>query len=100
MVGLVVVSTSVFAGVLLGAVAGYMGGWVDNIIMRLMDMLLAFPSLLLAIAITFVLGSGLFNAMLAISLVSVPSYARVVRASVLAARNLDYVEAANSMGAT
>ena len=100
MVGIVVVSTSVFAGVLLGAVAGYMGGWVDNVIMRLMDMLLAFPSLLLAIAITFVLGAGLFNAMLAIALVSVPSYARVVRASVLAARNLDYVEAAHSLGAT
>ena len=100
MVGLLVVSTSVFAGVLLGAVAGYVGGWVDNVIMRLMDMLLAFPSLLLAIAITFVLGSGLFNAMLAISLVSVPSYARVVRASVLAARNPDYVEAAHSLGAS
>lgn len=100
MVGLIVVSISVTIGVLLGATAGYVGGWVDNVIMRLMDMLLAFPSLLLAIAITFVLGSGLFNAMLAISLVSIPSYARVVRATVLAARNLEYVEAAHSLGAS
>lgn len=100
MVGILVVGLSVTIGTLLGALAGYTGGWVDNVIMRLMDMLLAFPSLLLAIAITFVLGSGLFNAMLAISLVSIPSYARVVRASVLATRNLDYVEAAHSLGAS
>ncbi len=100
MVGILVVGLSVTIGTVLGALAGYLGGWVDNLIMRLMDMLLAFPSLLLAIAITFVLGSGLFNAMLAISLVSIPSYARVVRASVLATRSLDYVEAAHSLGAS
>lgn len=99
-VGLIVVGISVTIGTLLGSIAGYVGGWTDNIIMRLMDLILAFPSLLLAIAITFVLGSGLFNAMLAISIVSIPSYARVVRSTVLAARNLDYVEAAHSLGAS
>ncbi|MCL4867525.1 MAG: ABC transporter permease [Anaerolineae bacterium] len=99
-VGLIVVGISVTIGTFLGSVAGYVGGWTDNIIMRLMDLILAFPSLLLAIAITFVLGSGLFNAMLAISIVSIPGYARVVRSTVLAARNLDYVEAAHSLGAS
>lgn len=99
-VGIVVVSVAVIAGTLLGAVAGFSGGWIDNLIMRIMDVLLAFPSLLLAIAITFVLGRGLTNTMMAIVVVSIPAYARVVRSTVLSAREMDYVQASNAIGAT
>lgn len=98
-VGIVVVSVAVIAGTLLGAVAGFSGGWIDNVIMRIMDVLLAFPSLLLAIAITFVLGRGLTNTMMAIVIVSIPAYARVVRSTVLSAREMDYVQASNAIGA-
>ena len=99
-VGFVVVTVAVIVGTLLGAVAGYMGGWLDNVIMRIMDVLLAFPSLLLAITITFVLGRGLINAMLAIAIVNIPAYARVVRSTVISAREMEYVEAARAIGAT
>lgn len=94
-------ATTLFAiavGSLLGAVAGYAGGWADTIIMRVMDILLAFPSLLLAIAIVAVLGTGLINALLAIGIVSIPIYARLFRASVLAIKELEYVTAARSVG--
>jgi peptide/nickel transport system permease protein len=74
------------------------GGWIDNILMRLMDMLLAFPALLLAIVIVAVLGPGLTNAMLAIGIVSIPVYARVMRSSVLSVREQDYVTAARALG--
>jgi len=99
-VGFIVVTVAMLTGTLLGALAGFLGGWVDNVIMRIMDVLLAFPSLLLAIAITFVLTPGLFNAMLAIAIVNIPAYARVVRSTVLAAREMDYVEAARAVGST
>jgi len=99
-VGFIVVGVAALSGTLLGALAGYAGRWSDNVIMRAMDVLLAFPALLLAIAITFVLGPGLVNAMLAISIVSVPAYARVVRSTVLSAREMDYVQASRSVGAT
>lgn len=99
-VGFIVVGVAAVSGTLLGALAGYAGRWIDNAIMRLMDVLLAFPSLLLAIAITFVLGSSLTNAMLAIAVVSIPGYARVVRATVLSAREMDYVQASQAIGAT
>ena len=82
-------STAGFAitiGITLGSIAGFFGGWADNVIMRLMDVLLAFPSLLLAIAIVAVIGPGLQNALFAIAIVSIPAYARVMRASVLAVR--------------
>ncbi len=82
------------------ALGGFAGGWVDNVIMRSMDVLLAFPSLLLAIAIAFVLSPGLLNAMLAISIVTIPAYARVVRSTVLSAREMDYVDASRSVGAS
>ena len=94
-------STVTFAsviGTVLGALGGYFGGWVDNGIMRVMDVLLAFPSLLLAIAIVTVLGPGLINALLAIGIVSIPAYARVVRASVLSIREMDYVSATRALG--
>jgi peptide/nickel transport system permease protein len=96
--GFITVGWSIVVGVLIGAVAGYAGGWLDNILMRVMDMFLAFPALLLAIVIVTVLGEGLTNAMLAIGVVSVPIYARVMRSSVLAVREQDYVTAARALG--
>jgi len=99
-IGFTTVGFAIVIGTLLGALSGYMGGWVDTVIMRLMDVLLAFPSLLLAIAIVAVLGPGLVNALLAIGIVSIPVYARVVRASVLSIREQDYVEASEALGAT
>lgn len=97
-IGFSTVSFAIVIGSVLGAIAGYMGGWVDNIIMRFMDVLLAFPSLLLAIAIVTVLGPGLINALLAIGIVSIPAYARVVRASVLSVREMEYVAATRALG--
>jgi len=97
-VGFASVSFSIVLGTVFGALSGYFGGWVDNIIMRVMDVLLAFPSLLLAIAIVTFLGPGLINALLAIGIVSIPSYARVVRASVLSVREMDYVSATRALG--
>ena len=98
MIGLATVTFAIAIGTVLGALAGYFGGWIDNIIMRVMDVLLAFPSLLLAIAIVTVLGPGLINALLAIGIVSIPAYARVVRASVLSVREMDYVSATRALG--
>ncbi|MEW5941706.1 MAG: ABC transporter permease [Chloroflexota bacterium] len=98
MVGFSTVSFAIVIGTILGALSGYFGGWIDNTIMRTMDVLLAFPSLLLAIAIVTVLGPGLINALLAIGIVSIPSYARVVRASVLSVREMDYVSATRALG--
>ena len=98
MIGLSTVSFAIVIGTVLGALGGYFGGWIDNIIMRVMDVLLAFPSLLLAIAIVTVLGPGLINALLAIGIVSIPAYARVVRASVLSVREMDYVSATRALG--
>ena len=100
LVGILAVSFAIITGTLFGSVAGYVGGRVDNLIMRLMDVLLAFPSLLLAIAIIMVLGRGLQNALLAIAIVSIPVYARVVRASVLSLRETEYVEASKALGAS
>jgi peptide/nickel transport system permease protein len=97
-IGLSTVTFAIFIGTVLGALSGYFGGWIDNTIMRVMDVLLAFPSLLLAIAIVTVLGPGLQNALLAIGIVSIPTYARVVRASVLSVREMDYVSATRAMG--
>jgi ABC-type dipeptide/oligopeptide/nickel transport system permease subunit len=99
-IGVATVSFAILIGAGLGAVAAYAGGWVDNTIMRLMDILLAFPSLLLAIAIVAVLGPGLWNALLAISFVSIPVYARIVRASVLQVKEMDFVSASRALGAS
>lgn len=98
MIGLTTVSFAIVIGTVLGALAGYFGGWIDNLIMRVMDVLLAFPSLLLAIAIVTVLGPGLQNALLAIGIVSIPAYARVVRASVLSVRETEFVSATRALG--
>ena len=98
MIGFSTVGFAIVIGTFLGALAGYFGGWGDNVIMRVMDVLLAFPSLLLAIAIVTVLGPGLQNALLAIAIVSIPAYARVVRASVLSVRETDFVSATRALG--
>jgi len=97
-VGVLSVSFAIVLGTLLGAVSGYWGGWADNAVMRLMDIMLAFPALLLAIAIVAILGPGLMNMLVAIAIVSIPTYARLVRAQVLSAREQDYVLAARAIG--
>jgi peptide/nickel transport system permease protein len=98
LVGFSTVSFAIVIGTVLGELGGYFGGGIDNVIMRVMDVLLAFPSLLLAIAIVTVLGPGLINALLAIGIVSIPAYARVMRASVLSLREMDYVSATRALG--
>jgi len=97
-VGVLTVGFAIIIGTLLGAVAGYAGGWTDNLIMRLMDVLLAFPSLVLAIAIVTILKPGLLNAQLAIGIVAIPVYARVMRASVLSIKERDFVVASRALG--
>jgi peptide/nickel transport system permease protein len=97
-VGLIAVSIAVTVGAPLGLVSGYYGGRLDALIMRLMDVLLAFPGILLALAIVSVLTPGLTNVMIAVGLSAVPGYARLVRASVLSARENLYVEAARALG--
>jgi len=99
-IGISTVSFAIIVGAVLGAVGGFSGGWTDNIIMRFMDVLLAFPSLLLSIAIVAVLGPGLINALLAIAFVSIPVYARIVRASVLQVKEQDFVSAARALGSS
>ena len=99
-VGLISVGLACIAGGLLGALAAYYGGWVDNVIMRAMDIMLAIPSILLSIAIAAALGPGLFNMMIAIGLGNVPTYARVVRASILTVKEQEYVEASRAIGAS
>ncbi|HDD55968.1 MAG TPA: ABC transporter permease [Chloroflexi bacterium] len=97
-IGFSTVGFAIIVGTLLGALGGYIGGWVDNLIMRVMDVLLAFPSLLLAIAIVTVLGRGLQNALLAIAIVSIPRYARVIRGSVLSIKEQEFVSASRALG--
>lgn len=99
MVGLVVVSVSATVGTLLGAIAGYFGGRVDEVISRVIDVLLAFPGLLLAIALVAVLGPSLVNVILALTLIGWVGYARLVRGQVLRAREFEFVQAARALGA-
>jgi ABC-type dipeptide/oligopeptide/nickel transport system permease subunit len=99
-IGFVTIGVAVIVGTILGAIAGYAGGWVSDIIMRVLDVVLAFPFLLLAIAIVAVLGPGLVNAMMAIAIINIPAFARVIRASVLAVKEEEYVAAARSVGAS
>ena len=100
LVGLVVVSVSSAIGILLGSVAGYFGGRIDEAISRVVDILLAFPGLLLAIALVAVLGPSLTNVVLALSLIGWVGYARLVRGQVLRSRELEFVQAARALGAT
>ena len=98
LIGLISVSLAVSSGLLLGLPAGYFGGWVDMLVMRVMDLMLSFPSVLLALGIVAIAGPSLFNVMLAVGIASVPSYTRLVRASVLGIRGLPYIEAARALG--
>jgi ABC-type dipeptide/oligopeptide/nickel transport system permease subunit len=99
-IGITTVSFAIVVGTLLGSIAGYVGSALDNIIMRFMDVLLAFPSLLLAIAIVSVMQRGLQSALIAIAIVTIPVYARVVRASVLSVKEQEYIEATRALGAS
>ena len=99
LVALATVGIAVFFGSFLGAISGYYKGFLDNIIMRFMDILLAFPHILLAIVIMAYLGPGLTNAMIAIGIIYIPRFARIVRASVLEECEKDYVTASRSVGA-
>lgn len=99
-VGLLAVGIAVVIGGSLGSIAGYYGGKLDNVIMRIMDIFLAVPSILLAIAIVSALGPSLTNLMFAISISSIPSYARIVRSSVLSIRDQEFIEAAKAIGAS
>jgi peptide/nickel transport system permease protein len=98
-VGVIAVGIGLTAGVLIGLVSGFYRGWLDELLMRIMDALLAFPALVLALAITAALGSGIGNLMIAIGIVSMPTYARLVRGQVLSVRQRDYVLAARVLGA-
>ena len=98
--GFFTVTLALIVGTTIGALAGNAGGWLDNVLMRIMDVILGFPSLLLAIAIVAVLGPGLQNALIAIAIVSIPAYARVTRAQVLSIKESDYVTASRALGAS
>ena len=99
LIGTVVVLIALTGGILLGLVAGYVRGWVETFIMRVMDVILAFPSLLLALVLVAILGPGLMNAMIAIAVVLQPHFVRLTRAAVLTERNKDYVTSARVAGA-
>ena len=97
-IGPVVVGIAILIGALFGAIAGFAGGWTDMIAMRLMDIVLAFPALILAIAIVTLIGAGLINAVAAVVIVSIPLYARLTRSAVLSTREQDYVTASRALG--
>ena len=98
--GLVSVTISCFLGIILGCVAGYYGKVVDNLLMRIIDIMLSIPNILLAVSIVAALGTSFFNLILAIGIGAIPGYARVVRASILSVKEQEYIEAARSNGAS
>jgi len=98
-IGVVVTTLALTGGIVVGVIAGYFGGWIDTVIMRIMDIILAFPSLLLALVLVAVLGPGLNNAMIAIALVLQPHFVRLTRAAVMTEKGRDYVTAARVSGA-
>jgi peptide/nickel transport system permease protein len=98
LVGVTTVSLSLTIGLLLGSLSGYCGGWIDQLLMRLVDILMAFPGILLAIAFTAVLGPGLDHVILALCLIGWTGYARLVRAEILGLREREYVQAARALG--
>lgn len=98
-IGIVVVGIALVGGIVIGLVAGFYGGWVDSVIMRVMDVILAFPSLLLALVLVAILGPGLTNAMIAIAIVYQPHFARLTRAAVMGEKEREYVTAARVAGA-
>lgn len=99
-VGFVAVFIGAFFGIILGLFAGYYGKWLDTIIMRIIDVLLAFPGILLALAIVSALGPNLINVMIAIGVFSIPMFARIVRGSTLSVKKLEYIDAIRSLGAS
>lgn len=99
-IGLVIVAVEVLIGVTVGLIAGYFGGWTDAILMRFTDVMLAFPGIMLALAIVATLGPGLTNAIFAVALASWPVFARVVRSSVLTVRESEYITAGKLLGAS
>ncbi len=98
-IGFVAVGLAITAGTAIGLVAGYLRGRIDDVLMGAMDIMLAFPSIILAIAITTVLGPSITNLMIAVGIVYIPQYARLARASVLVVKEMDYIEAARALGA-
>lgn len=99
-IGIISVAIGVSLGLIVGAVAGYLGGWIDSLLMRFMDMMLAIPGLLFAIAIVAVLGPGLYQIMLAIGIVNVPVFARLLRGSILHLKTTDFAMSARAIGAS
>ena len=98
LIGVVSVAVGLSIGTIIGAIAGYFGGWVDSVLMRLMDIMLSIPGLLLAIGIVAALGPGIIQIMVAVGVVQIPIFARLLRGSILATREADYVLAARSVG--
>ena len=96
--GIIAVAIAASVGSVLGLISGFYGGWVDNVIMRLIEIMLAFPGILLALMIIYVLGPGMINAMIAVGISSIPRYTRLVRGSVLATKEEAFVEAARVVG--
>lgn len=99
LVGIVAVGIAIAVGVPIGLISGFFGGWIDDVLMRIMDTLYSFPTILLALVIVAVLQPGLVNVMVAVGITSIPLYARLVRGSTLSAREADYVTAARALGA-
>ena len=100
LVGISTVTISLVIGLLVGSLSGYLGGWVDQLLMRLVDVLMAFPGILLAIAFTAVLGPGLTHVIWALCLIGWTSYARLVRGEILALREKEFIQAAHALGGT
>jgi len=98
--GFVAVGISLILGIAMGTIAGYFGGWIDSIIMRVVDIMFAFPPLLLAIVIVAVIGQGLDKAMIAIGIVYTPQMARIIRSSVLYIREMEYIEVQKAVGSS
>ena len=98
-VGIISVSIALVLGGTMGAIAGYYGGKIDNVIMRILDVLLAIPGILMAITIVAALGASLFNLMIAVGIANIPRFARIVRASVMGVRDKEFIEAARAVGA-
>lgn len=94
------VAIGFFFGTLVGAITGYYGGWLDNVIMRVNDMILSFPSILLALIIISLVGTGKYNIILALGILFIPSFARIVRSEMIRCRELDFVKSAKIMGAS
>ncbi|MGF3499634.1 MAG: ABC transporter permease, partial [Candidatus Methanosuratincola sp.] len=98
-IGIVSVAVGLSLGVVLGAFSGYYGGWLDILIMRFIDIMMSFPTILLAIIVVTILGPGLYNAMVAVGVAQVPLYSRLVRGMILKLKGEDYVQAARALGA-